>query len=123
MRRRRDDEPLLIVRERRGAVGVHRGVQAPPPGVEARQPIGGRGVSLVRDVVADARISVHRGDVRTHRRRQQARRDRKIFIMRPRQRLARSVGRREPLGPTGHQGILRRDAVTRRWSASARVAA
>jgi len=85
-------------------------VEAPLPGIELRQAFGRRRRTLVRDVVGHARERVDRGDVGTHRRRQQPRRHGKILVMRPRQRLACRVRAREHLGPVGHWGILVRYA-------------
>jgi hypothetical protein len=47
--------------------------------------------SLVGDVVRHAGERVNGRDVRPHRRRQQVRRDREIFVVRPRERLARRI--------------------------------
>ena len=77
-------------------------MQPPLPRVELREPLGGRRRAFVSNVVGDAGEGVDGGDVRAHRRRQQARRDRKILVVRAGHGLARGVGARQRLGPVGH---------------------
>ncbi len=58
-----------------------RGVEARVPGVEVSETAGGRLVPFVGHIVGQPREGVDRGDVRTHPRRQEPGRDRKILVM------------------------------------------
>ena len=76
------------------------------PRAQPRLPLLRRRVSFVGEIIGDARERIDRRHVRAHRRRQQPRRHRKIFVMRPRQLRAGGVAARHGLRSIGHGQIL-----------------
>ena len=89
---------------RPGVASLDSDMQAALPRGERGLAIGGRRRAFVGDVVGDAGKRVHRGNMRPHVPGQHPRRDRKVFIVRSRQRLTRGVGSRER---SRHWGIVR----------------
>ena len=111
----RDDNQILVRMRRGVATGFDgdRRVQPALPRVELRQALGGRR-RCPRRRCRRPRARTRRPPRRAAASpRQQPRRDRKILVMRPRQRLARRVGARERLGPSEDTArILVRSCVT-----------
>ena len=105
----RGGNQLVAMRRRPLDLFGDRAVETVLPCLQPRPAIGGRRRALIGDIIRYACERVDRRNMWPHGHWQQARRHRKIFGMRPRQRLARAVRARERLGPVWHRGILRRN--------------
>ena len=113
MSERDDNEIVARLGRLRVATRGDRIVKTALPGAKLRLPRCGRRRPFVGDVVGNPRERVDGRHMRPHRRREKARRDGKILVVRPRQALARGVrtGQRLLPGRARHTGIVKVNLV------------